>query len=425
MAKKNKRRKKHRALLVFLEVFVLVLAIGLGGIYYLVQKQNKEEESAPAGEIIVTKEEPAYEEEIEEVSEEEEDEPELIQDTSKYGKLLSDADRCREEHIYSKEALSPSQITLLFAGDVGLAEGYANLGQLLQRGGDISEGFDENTLLTMRNADVFMVNNEFTYTNRGTPTPEKEYTFRCDPKHVHYLFDMGVDVVSLANNHTYDFGEVSILDTLDTLEGAGMPYVGAGYNINEAVKPTYFIINDVRIAIVSATQIERVSYPDTKGATEDKPGTFRCWYNDRVVEVVEEAKACSDFVIAYIHWGTELEEAPDWAQLELAPKLANAGADLIVGDHPHVLQRLDYIGDTPLIYSMGNYWFNSKTLDSGLLEVVLDNNGSMESLRFIPAIQSGCRTKIVTGGEGARILNYMQSISSKVIIDEDGYITKK
>jgi len=363
---------------------------------------------------------------LEETEEIRETEPEAAEPeySSRYGELLADEEYCRINKIYEKDTVYPDQVSLLFAGDVGLASGYANLETLIKRGGDITTAFDENTLFTMREADIFMVNNEFTYTRRGEPTPGKEYTFRSDPDNVRYIFDIGADVVSIANNHTYDYGEVSLLDTIDTLDNAGMPYVGAGINIEEAVKPVCFIANDMKIAIVSATQIERQDNPDTKGATDTSAGTFRCFYDDRVCEVVNEASKNSDIVIAYIHWGTELEVNPDWAQLDLAPKLAKAGADVIIGDHPHILQKIDYIGDVPVIYSLGNYWFNSKTMDTGLFKTVFDNDGELLSVQFIPAIQDGCRTKIATDDEKTRIINYMQSISQNVSIDADGYVTR-
>ena len=116
-----------------------------------------------------------------------------------------------------------------------------------------------------------MVNNEFPYTDRGTPTPGKKFTFRAKPEYASYLTDMGTDVVSLANNHAYDYGEVSLTDSIDTLNRIGMPFVGAGRNLEEAVKPVYFIANDKRIAFISATQIERTDNPDTKEATLDSP----------------------------------------------------------------------------------------------------------------------------------------------------------
>ncbi len=348
-----------------------------------------------------------------------------VEQVGRYDDLLSNPDVLRENKIYPVESASEDVIKLLFAGDVGFADGYAILGNIKARGGNIESAFDAETLDFMRSADIFMINNEFTFTDRGVPIEEKTYTFRCSPEFSRFYKDMGVDIVSLANNHVYDFGEVSLTDTIDTLNNCNVAFVGAGLNRTEAMKPAYYIVNDTCISIVSATQIERVDRPDTKGATDTTPGTFRCWYDDTVLEVIKEAKAHSDYCIAYIHWGTELEEVPDWAQLELAPKLAEAGADAIIGDHPHILQRIDYIGDTPVIYSLGNYLFNSKTLDTGLMELNINMGDGSLHARFVPCIQSACRTCLATGTEKARILSYLSSISPGVYIDEEGWITKR
>ena len=425
----NNRKKTQHIWIVFLITLLITVTVGIGAMYVISGKtaatdsSDKAENAKSPEANSVT----AQIMKIEDTKDEPAEEPTDAEqpDNSRYGAILADEELCAKQHIYTADAMYEDEIKLLFAGDISLAEGYSIIGALRDKGGDISAGFSEDTLSVMRDADVFMLNNEFTYSNRGEPTPDKQYTFRANPANVHYLTDMGVDIVSLANNHTYDYGQVSLLDTLDTLEGINMPYVGAGRNLEEAMQPTYYIVNDTKIAFVSATQIERNDNPDTKGATKDSPGTFRCWYNDRVLEVVKEAADNSDYVVAYIHWGTELEENTDWAQDELAPKLASAGADLIIGDHPHILQRLDYAGTTPIIFSLGNYWFNSKAQDTGLLEVIIDTDGNTKSVRFIPALQSGCRTAVVAGEEKARILNYMQSISPHVSIDSDGYITKK
>jgi len=320
--------------------------------------------------------------------------------------------------------ISADEITLAFAGDVSFAEEYTNMEILRQRGGDISSCFDEFLLKEMQDADIFMLNNEFPYTDRGTPTEEKTYTFRAHPESVKYLYDMGADIVSIANNHVYDYGEVSLLDTLTTLEEAAMPYVGAGRDIGEAIKPVYFIANDYKIAYISATQIEQGDYPDTKGAGENSAGVFRCWNPERLYEVVAEAKTNSDFVVIYIHWGTELSETLHWAQTDQAAGLVEAGADLIIGDHPHCLQEIAYIDDVPVVYSMGNFWFNSKTQDTGIFKATLDENG-IKCLQFVPAIQSNCSTTIASDSERQRILNYIQSLSPTINIDSQGYITKR
>ena len=140
--------------------------------------------------------------------------------------------------------------------------------------------------------------------------------------------------------------------------------------------------------------------------------------------MVAVAKKNSDFVIVYIHWGTEFESKPDWAQLEQAPGLAQAGADLIIGDHPHCLQGIEFFGDTPVIYSLGNFWFNSRTVDTGMVRVTIGQEG-MRSFQFIPAIQSGCRVDLAYGEERERILAYMRELSPNVQIDAEGYVSKK
>ena len=341
----------------------------------------------------------------------------------KYDDILSDPEYMKANRIYEKQGKKEGVISFGFAGDILFDDEYAMMANLLRRGVSIENGISEPLLVQMHDVDIMMVNNEFSYTNRGTPTEGKTYTFRADTSTVSYLNDMGVDIVSLANNHVYDFGETGLLDTLDTLEQAEMPYVGAGRNLEEAAAPVYFISGDVKVAMVSATQIERLDNPDTKEAGENSPGVFRCWNPEKLYEVVAAAEENSDFVIVYIHWGTENVTEPDWAQLAQAEGLAQAGADLIIGDHPHCLQGIQYYGDVPVFYSLGNFWFNSKTLDTGMVKADISKDG-IESLQFVPAIQSDCRTDLAYGSDKERILTELNSISYGITIDGDGFITK-
>ena len=281
------------------------------------------------------------------------------------------------------------------------------------RGSDINDTFSADLLERMRSADVFMLNNEFPFSRRGTPTEGKTFTFRANPDNIEMYAQLGVDIVSLANNHAYDFGKDALLDTFTTLETAGIPYVGAGRDLNEAKKPVYFIANGMKIAVVSATQIERNAVPDTKEATASSPGVLRCMDPAALLEVIAEAKASSDFVILYIHWGTESQENTDWLQDKQAPIYAEAGVDLIIGDHPHCLQKLDVVSGVPVMYSLGNYWFNSKTQNTCLVEVSINKDG-MEYFRFVPCIQENCRTRHLEGAEKDSVLNYMRGLSPNV-----------
>lgn len=342
----------------------------------------------------------------------------------KYADVLNDPAYMVENNIYAKDAADPTQVSVAFAGDILFDPGYAVMSKLQQNGGQISAGIAPDLIEEMRSADIMVLNNEFPYSDRGTPTPEKQFTFRARPQTVSYLGDLGVDLVSLANNHAYDYGETAFLDTMDTLAQAGIAYVGAGRNLQEARRPVYYIINNMKIAFVAATQIERLDNPDTKGATDTSAGVFRCWNGDNLLETVREARQNSDFVIVFLHWGTENRDTIDWAQEKQAPEVAEAGADLIIGAHPHCLQQISMVNGVPVVYSLGNFWFNSKTVDTGMVKVVLNENG-LQSLQFIPCLQSGCKTSLVQGEEKRRILNYMRGLSGSVQIDDDGYVIKK
>ena len=342
---------------------------------------------------------------------------------AKYSDEIRDEDYLKENNIYLKDGAKDDVVTLGFIGDILFDDEYSVMSSLKLRGGELSESITQDTLDRMNAVDVMVVNNEFPYTERGTRTANKQFTFRADYDTAFYLNDMGADVAIVANNHIYDFGEEGLLDTLDTLNNVGVHPVGAGRNLKEAVQPVYYIINDIKVAVVSASQIERLDYPDTPGATEENPGVFRCWNNDLIYTAIHVAKQNADFVVACIHWGTEKDEVPDCWQTQMAPKLAEAGADLIIGDHTHRLQGIYYYGDTPCIYSLGNFWFNGANIDTCMVEATIDKNG-LKSFQFIPAKQSNYSTSLVYGDEKDRIIRYMRTLSKGTLIDDDGFVYK-
>ncbi len=418
--RKKSRKKKSNFMKPFLVTLILAVSTGLFLMLAWIYIRNGEE--PVKREFQLTKETIA-EEPVHEKAEANEqtgaEEPEA--EEGRYADILKDEAYMEEHHIYAKEAFDENSVTITFAGDILFDPNYSVMAKLLQNGGDIGNGIAPDLIGEMQSADIMMLNNEFAYSEGGAPTPEKQFTFRAKPEAVSYLTDLGVDIVSLANNHAYDYGEQALLDTLNILKEEGIPYVGAGENEQEASAPVYFIVNDMKIAILSATQIERLDNPDTKGATETSPGVFRCWNGEKLMQKVAEAKAESDFVIVYIHWGTENQEETDWAQNKQAPELVEAGADLIIGDHPHILQRIDIIDGVPVIYSLGNFWFNSRQIDTGMVKVTIAPEG-IQSFQFIPCLQSGCKTMMLEGGEKERVLGEMRRMSPSVQIDEDGYL---
>ena len=428
--KRRKKRKKNQSNFIMPFFLTLILIVSAGvfmmlGWLYLHKQEEPAEENYPKTQE--TKPAEPVEEKDGEKRDEEEDGSETEEgaetpvDDSRYADVLQDEAYMAEHNIYAKEAFSEEYVTLLFAGDILFDPNYSVMAKVLQNGGDIGNGIAPDLIGEMQSADIMMLNNEFAYSDRGAPTPEKQFTFRARPDSVAYLTDMGVDIVSLANNHAYDYGEQALLDSLQILQAEGIPYVGAGVNEQEASAPVYFIINDMKIAFISATQIERLDNPDTKGATGTSPGVFRCFNGEKLMQTVAQAKEESDFVVVYIHWGTENQEETDWLQNKQAPELVEAGADLIIGDHPHILQRIEIIDGVPVIYSLGNFWFNSKPLDTGMVKVTISEEG-LQSFQFIPCQQVNCRTSMLEGEEKSRVLGEMRRMSGNVQIDEDGYV---
>ena len=315
--------------------------------------------------------------------------------------------------------------TLCFGGDVSLDENAVTTAQLDASEGDISKCISSELIEIMQEADIMCLNNEFTFSNNVAPMNGKMYTFRAKPERVSVLQDMGVDIVQLSNNHVYDYGKQALLDTFDTLEGAGIDYFGAGHNLEEAMQPVYYTLDDKVVAFVGASRAEK--YKMTPQATETEPGILRCYDTELFLQAIAEADENADFVIAVVHWGTEYSYDLEEVQLTTGKEYLDAGADVIIGGHSHCLQGMEYYQGKPIIYSMGNYWFNDKTLDSMLIELHFFGNDEEQNLevKMIPAIQTRAMTNWVDETERERIFEFMESISVNVEIDEEGIVRER
>ncbi|MDD4772498.1 MAG: CapA family protein, partial [Eubacteriales bacterium] len=143
---------------------------------------------------------------------------------------------------------------------------------------------------------------------------------------------------------------------------------------------------------------------------------------DRFLAVIAEARANADFVIAYPHWGTENTHVLERAQTEQARQYIDAGADAVVGSHTHCLQGIEHYRGRPIVYSLGNFWFNHEDGDTALLEIRVDGNGV--SLTLVPCLQKGGVTSAADGADKQRILSHVESISEGIVIDESGRIAQ-
>lgn len=331
------------------------------------------------------------------------------------------------EKVYYQDCANDDKIIMDFTGDINLGENMGAVMRLDKEGISLKDCFDEDTLNEMRGADIFVVNNECTLSTKGTALEGKAYTFRGNPERVSNLLDIGTDVAGLANNHIYDYGEEALLETVETLESAGIPTTGAAKNLEEASKPVYFICNGRKIAIIATTEIER-STNYTKAATETTAGTLKCLEPAYVNSLIRKTKRVSDYVVVFVHWGTEGDENYGWDQVNLSEGFQLAGADAVIGGHTHCLQGMGYVEDMPVAYSLGNYWFSSTTnlpggYNTGLAQLVITND-LQTTLRFIPCRFVHGKVKMLHDDEAQNIYKYLTNISTNVHLDENGIVIK-
>ncbi len=238
----------------------------------------------------------------------------------------------------------------------------------------------------LRRADVAMVNLETAVTTRGTPQA-KEFVFRAPPTAFTALRSAGVDVVTQANNHGMDYGLVGLHDSIAAAHSARFPVVGNGMDADAAFAPWTTTVRGTRISVIGATQVLDANLSAAWTAGVGKPGLASAKDVPRLLAAVRAARAHADVVVVYVHWGTEMHSCPTTAQTSLARAVTNAGADVLVGSHAHVLLGAGRMGSSYVDYGLGNFVFyahSGPTVSSGVLTLTLKGR-RVQSARWSPA----------------------------------------
>lgn len=265
-------------------------------------------------------------------------------------------------------------VRLLFVGDVMLDDGP---GRVVAAGGDPLAPFAP----LLADADYRIANLECPLATTGKAIPTKIYTFRADPRAVRVLKGR-FDAVSVANNHSGDYGRAAFLETLSVLDGAGIRHFGGGRNLVEAHAPLWIEKKGLRIAVLGYDEF----LPRAFEAGADYPGI--AWSEDsHVISDIRAARAAgADIVIPFMHWGWEYEPGPNARQRQLAQAMIDAGADAVVGGHPHVTQGAEVYRGKPIIYSLGNFVFDGFDAPEAklgwLLSMEIDKGGVSSWLTF-------------------------------------------
>lgn len=239
---------------------------------------------------------------------------------------------------------TPGLVRLTFVGDIMLDR---DPGKAMLAGRDPFAGVAD----LLEGADLTVGNLECVVADSGTRL-DKSYTFRANPKAIPYLARY-FDALSLANNHTGDFGHAALIETMYRLRRVSVPFFGAGLNDEEAHTPWIVERNGVKIAVLGYNEFNPKSFE----AGARSPGL--AWSHDeKVVADLKAVRPRADLVITFMHWGEEYVPEPNQRQKSLARKMIDAGADVVIGNHPHVTQGHEFYKGRLIVYCLGNFVFD-------------------------------------------------------------------
>ena len=258
-------------------------------------------------------------------------------------------------------------VRLTFVGDVILVDGP---GRLIASGRDPLAPF----AAVLADTDYAIGNLECAVATTGKAFANKLYSFRAEPATLAVLKGR-FDAMAVANNHAGDFGKTAFLETLSLLKENGIASFGGGANLAAAHQPLWIERRNLRIAVLGYNEFK----PRAFEAGADTPGI--AWSEDsQVVADIRAARAAgADLVIPFMHWGWEREPRPTERQRQLARLMIDAGADAVVGGHPHVTQGAEIYRGRPIVYSLGNFVFDGFELPAAkvgwLLRLTVGRNG--------------------------------------------------
>lgn len=306
------------------------------------------------------------------------------------GCTIGDEEQAQEDRVPARS------LTMAFGGDVMFESHLRSL------------AYDEDSLSELKStlgaADLSVVNVETALTERGTPWPGKPFTFRAPASALDAVAGAGVDAVTMANNHAFDYGDQGAEDTFAAKKNSPIPVVGIGRDEDEAYAPATLEANGVKVAVIGASQVyeetlaNRSAGPDKAGIAASAPEERM----DRLVEEVKKAKESHDVVVAMMHWGIEGQHCPGDAAIDASKTLEKAGADVIIGDHAHRVNGHGWLGDSYVHYGTGNfvYYLNRDTAGhTGVLTVTIDVPASDEEADG-PLVSDAEWTPMLIGYDG-------------------------
>ncbi|GIO41123.1 CapA family protein [Paenibacillus apis] len=332
------------------------------------------------------------------------------------GESHQEVDASEENPDLASGTSEQERVVISFGGDTLFSGKVEN--KLKQAGYDYPYKHVKDLFLQ---DDLTVLNLETPVTEGGTPEEEKTFVFKSSPKAIPEMVRAGVEAVNLANNHILDQGVEGLLDTLEHLSEAGVLHVGAGKNSKEAFAPVYVERNGIRIALCGFSRV----IPRKEWAAGKGPGVAATYDSTQAVKTIEEARDQADLVLVVVHWGKERTVELEKHQTELAHAYIDAGADLVIGGHPHVLQGLESYKGKWIAYSTGNFIFTKSkdpnTWETAVFQASCSKAGDCE-LKLVPYRTEVGQPVPMNEAERTQLWSELEAISPGVRIKESGEV---
>jgi poly-gamma-glutamate capsule biosynthesis protein CapA/YwtB (metallophosphatase superfamily) len=314
--------------------------------------------------------------------------------------------------------VSPT-ITVIGVGDLMFSMGPTSLMKSQGNAAPLAKVAD-----VLKGADITIANLESPLSRRGTAVKGKpaHLIFEAPPEAVQSLTAAGIDIVAMANNHMMDYGAPAMEDTLGTLDAAGILHSGGGMNRDDAWKPAIIERNGKKVAYLSFTQ----RIPSYFMPTATTPGIASGNDMKAVRKAIQAAKKQADYVIVSFHWGVEQSYQANASQIRDGRAAVDAGADMVLSHHPHVMQGVEFYKGRLIAYSLGNFLFAYKTTEgrkSFILKASLGPDGVTDVSAVPVYLGQWGRPVVQTGSSARSILGKLRDISAprgtRVVIEGD------
>lgn len=301
------------------------------------------------------------------------------------------------------------EITVSMVGDMIF---YWSVESSMKKYGDgfVLEGYGP----LMKKSDIVLGNLETSISKRGKPMEDKQFTFRGRPEVLKVLKDNNFSAVSIANNHILDFGTDAFLDTLDNLKKHELMYAGGGRNREEADKGIIIEKNGMKLGFLAFTKVVPVVEWYAKKSKPGITGAYKA-HEEEFVRAIKEIKKNCDVLVVSVHWGKEGSTEIRDEEKYIGHSMIDAGADIIMGHHPHVVQGIEMYKNKPIFYSLGNFIFTRSKLDISnktmMATVIIDDKGNISDMDVIPGNIANGKPTPMEGIAREEFINYLNSLN--------------